>query len=63
MQLELTYEEALLLKSELSKRIDELDLELVRTDSHRLQVEASKDIKKLRVVESRLSAALAAEKH
>ena len=59
MNLDLSYEEALLLKSELTKRLEELDLELVHTDKHQLQVEASRELKKLRAVEARLAAALA----
>jgi hypothetical protein len=59
MHLDLSYEEGLLLKSELTKRLDELDLELIHTDKHQLQVEISRDLKALRAVEARLADALA----
>ncbi len=59
MKLELTHEEGLLLKTELAKHLAAMDLELIHTDKHQLQVEASREIKALRAVEARLLKAIA----
>jgi hypothetical protein len=60
MYLDLSDEDAQLLKTELSRRIDELDRELVRTDKHELQVELDHDIERLRRIHERLGRMLGA---
>jgi hypothetical protein len=59
MTLDLSYDEARLLKVQLERRIGELDGELVRTDKHELQHALALDIDKLRAVEARLVRLLA----
>ena len=63
MHLDMSEDEAKLLKTELSRRIAELDDELVHTDKHELQVALDKDIERLRVIEKRLARVLAAGSH
>jgi hypothetical protein len=58
MKLDLSSEEARLLKLQLGLRITELDNELVRTEKHELQVALNLDIERLRAVEERLGRAM-----
>jgi hypothetical protein len=55
MKLELSTHEAALLKTELGRRIQELDRDLVRTDKHELQHALARDIDELRSIEVRLA--------
>lgn len=55
MHLELSADEARLLKTHLGRRIQELDGELVRTDKHELQRALDLDIEKLHAIEDRLA--------
>lgn len=55
MHLDLSVDEARLLKTHLGRRIQELDGELVRTDKHELQRALDLDIEKLRAIEERLT--------
>ncbi|MFT3769817.1 MAG: hypothetical protein QM820_30640 [Minicystis sp.] len=54
MDLELTGDEARLLKGQLDVRIAELERELVRTDKHELQVALDRDVERLRAIDVRL---------
>jgi hypothetical protein len=54
MTLDLSLDEARLLRTQLQRRIAELDGELVRTDKHELQHALALDIEKLRAVAARL---------
>ncbi|HEY2516338.1 MAG TPA: hypothetical protein VGI39_35950 [Polyangiaceae bacterium] len=59
MKLELSTHEAALLKTELGRRIYDLDRDLVRTDKHELQHALARDIDELRGIERRLAGELA----
>ncbi|APR79731.1 Hypothetical protein A7982_05078 [Minicystis rosea] len=54
MNLELSSDEARLLKAQLDVRITEMDGELVRTEKHELQVDLDRDIARLRAIDERL---------
>jgi hypothetical protein len=54
MKLEMTIHEAALLKSSLTRRLAEMDRELVRTDKSELQHALARDVEELRRVENRL---------
>jgi len=58
MNLDLSLDEARLLRTQLDRRISELDGELVRTDKHDLQHALARDIDTLRAVAARLDALL-----
>jgi hypothetical protein len=55
MQLELSPDEAKLLKAQLTRRITDLDTDLIHTDKHQLQHALALDIEVLRTVEARLA--------
>lgn len=55
MQLELTVEEAMFLKAQLTRHLGELDDELIHTDAHALQHELARDGRRLRALEERLA--------
>ena len=59
MNLELSSDEARLLKAQLQVRIEEMDRELVRTDKHELQVDLDRDVARLRAIDERLGRLLA----
>ena len=59
MNLELSSDEARLLKAQLQVRIEEMDRELVRTDKHELQVDLDRDVERLRAIDERLGRLLA----
>jgi hypothetical protein len=58
--LTLTPEDARFLHDHLRKHIAEMDLEVVHTDKRELQRALSEDVDRLRAIESRVRAALAA---
>jgi hypothetical protein len=61
MQLDLTLQEAKLLRAQLGYRIEELDRGLVRTDQFTLQHALAREIEVLRDIEKRLARGLALE--
>ena len=60
IDLELSTDEAKLLREQLAYRVVELDRDLVRTDQHRLQHALAEDVKILGDIEQRLDALLRA---
>jgi hypothetical protein len=56
--LELSVEEAKILREQLAHRITQLDRDLVRTDQHRLQHALAQDVAHLGDIEQRLAALL-----
>ncbi len=60
IRLELSVEEAKVLREQLAHRITQLDRDLVRTDQHRLQHALAKDVAHLGDIEQRLAVLLGA---
>ena len=58
IRLELSTEDATILREQLSYRLTELDRDLVRTDQHQLQHALAKDVKRLCEIEQRLASLL-----
>ena len=58
MKLELSVEEAKILREQLAHRITQLDRDLVRTDQHRMQHALAKDVAHLGDIEQRLAVLL-----
>ena len=58
IRLELSTEDAKLLREQLAHRITELDRDLVRTDQHRLQHELAGEVGRLCDIEQRLATLL-----
>ena len=58
IRLELSTEDANLLREQLKQHIAQLDRELVRTDQHNLQHALARDVGRLREVEQQLAALL-----
>lgn len=59
MHLELSADEARLLKTQLDRRIVDLDDELVHTDKHELQQALNFDVERLRAIDERLARLIA----
>ncbi len=59
IRLELSTDDARLLREQLAYRITELDRDLVRTDQHRLQHELAVEVRRLIDIERRIGALLA----
>ena len=58
IRLELSTEDAGLLREQLGYRIADLDRDLVRTDQHRLQHELAAEVRRLVEIERRIGAML-----
>ncbi len=58
MQLELTSHEATLLKRQLTRHLETLERDLVRTDKYELQHALARDVESLHAIESRLASGL-----
>jgi len=59
MHLDLTSQEAALLKRQLTRQLDTLERDLVRTDKYELQHALARDVETLRAIESRLANGIA----
>lgn len=59
MKLDLNVQEASLLKKQIDRRLEELELELVHTDKRELQRALAKDGELLRSIEERLTRVIA----
>jgi hypothetical protein len=58
ISLQLNYDEAMFLSSQLERHLSKVESELVHTDSHAMQHDLARDLDRLRVLHARLSQAI-----